>query len=1330
MNTFSRFARSAPARRTALAAWLLAEAAGPAAAGGDPVPPHSFLERGHQAEAKAEETEDKGGEKSGGDNVRLIQFNANWPDVLESVAEQSNSTLIMQDVPPGRFTSAERRKMSRHEAVEILNRKLTVEGFRILENGDYLIVMHERTMRKQYRPTVLPPEDEFGRPLKPAALPEPLAESHGYRRQFDTVRPATAEQPAGGRPRTITADAAEPSRLPAERTGPLRRPSAPEAAAEPQPIVQVAGEATVTVPVRVGRGHAVSIARQVHEAFGRSSELLDAGPSGLPAFRLSGSPIGGTLQVEIDSARDELIITGPKESATAVAGLLRDLDVAPDPTRTPRVVPANAAQLKLAGQLGPLLAQLGNAGQNANPPAAGNVPPNATPVVPQPGRQPMPPGQNPAAEGEIPALIGNLQGDVTVEAVPQLGVLVIRGNQADVDQVLQVIRTLEQLSAGQTPAVELLRLQHVDSIPLAELLTTVYGRLATIRNRGAEAPSQVAVLPVGNPNAVIVVAPEAEIESILDLATQLDQPTDPTAEFQVFRLRHAAATQAATLIEQFYAERPALGTRVKVTSDLRTNSLIVSGRPRDLAEVAELVRRIDRGDSAVVSRMRVFPLQSASAEEIAGVITSAIASVTGPQQAAGGGGAAPAELQVARSAVLEYLDATGAAPQLIRSGLLADVRVTPDPRTNSLLVSADEQSLPLIEALIERLDRPSAAVAELKVFTLENSDATAVVDLLQSLFGTTAAGGNAAAQGVQLAGASDAGSSLVPLRFATDVRTNSVIASGGPEALRVVEAVLLRLDESDVRQRETTVIKLKNAYAPDVAIAINQFLTSQRDLSTINPDLVSNIELLERELIVVPDAQSNSLLVSSTPRYFDEIIRIIEKLDQAPPQVIIQAMLVEVNLDNTDELGIELGFQDSTLFDRSLSAASDLTTLTTTNTSPNGVATSTQNLISRAASPGFLFNSTNPLGNNVTTRPQEVGAQGLSNFALGRANADLGYGGFVFSASSANVNVLLRALSAKRTIQILSRPQIRALDNQVAQIQVGQVVPVVNGVTITSVGGAYPQIIRDNAGLILTIVPRISPDGTVVMEVAAERSAYTGSGVDIFTDATTGNTITAPIKDITTARSTVAVPTGQTIVMGGIITRSDDTIERKLPYIGDIPYLGQLFRYDSTRTQRRELLIFLTPRVIYSDADSELIKQVEADRLHFIEHEAEMIHGPLYAVPPAGPSGPYGPEGPFLPPGDVPPVFGPSGPMPVEGLPLPGAPGDGLAPGIYPPGSSFSPVGPQGNLVTPSGGPPIAAKGPTGRVTQAVATGRLAGTTELAGAVEEPKPPKRFSFGR
>ncbi|MEM9703186.1 MAG: hypothetical protein AAF907_12155, partial [Planctomycetota bacterium] len=281
-------------------------------------------------------------------------------------------------------------------------------------------------------------------------------------------------------------------------------------------------------------------------------------------------------------------------------------------------------------------------------------------------------------------------------------------------------------------------------------------------------------------------------------------------------------------------------------------------------------------------------------------------------------------------------------------------------------------------------------------------------------------------------------------------------------------------------------------------------------------------------------------------------------------------------------------------------------------------------------------------------------------------------------ASSANVSVLLRALSAKRTLHVLSRPQVVVLDQQVARIQVGQDVPIVTGVNIVN-AVVTQDIERDQAGLILQVTPRVSPDGTVFMQVGAERSDFDlGSGVPIFTDSTTGNTVFAPIKNITITDTFVSVPNGQTVVIGGIITSSEAVEERKVPYFGDIPYVGQLFRTDSAVTTRSELLIFLTPRIIYTDADFELVKQVEADRLHYIEHEAEAMHGPLFGVPPSPGQGGYAPglfgPGPCGPELDLPPgaVFE-GGQMLPPGFTAP--PGGGLMPGVLPP-SGFPAPGP------------------------------------------------------
>ncbi len=396
------------------------------------------------------------------------------------------------------------------------------------------------------------------------------------------------------------------------------------------------------------------------------------------------------------------------------------------------------------------------------------------------------------------------------------------------------------------------------------------------------------------------------------------------------------------------------------------------------------------------------------------------------------------------------------------------------------------------------------------------------------------------------------------------------------------------------------VYQLKHAQAEDVAKAISEFFNqsgggaipgADGSVSSISGSSDSSSQR------VVAEKTTNSLLVRGTSEEMATIQRLIEELDRAPREVLVQALLVEVELGNTNEFGVELGLQDSVLFDRSV--VDKIVTISQTTTAPNGTQTTNQNIISQTAAPGFNFNN-QPLGNNIAANPSRVGSQGLSNFGVGRVNGDLGFGGLVLSAGSESVNVLLRALDANFNIDILSRPQVRAVENHEAFIQIGQQVPVVDGVAVTPVGSANPVIRQDQAGIILKVTPRISPDGRVQLDVNAEKSAFNltpGTGVPIFTDATNGNVIEAPIKDITQADTTVSIQSGQTIVLGGMITNDQIVVVRKVPWLGDIPLIGRLFRYDLNQHKRKELLVFLTPVVLEGDGHSEFLKGREASMI-------------------------------------------------------------------------------------------------------------------------------------
>ncbi|HUG89966.1 MAG TPA: secretin N-terminal domain-containing protein [Planctomycetaceae bacterium] len=1283
-----------PLRRLVLAGLVSAAVlAGPAQA--SPPPGMPTVERHDRLEPPMHRADPR--------TVRLNYFNESWVKVLESVAEDSGSTLIKLDLPPGRVTRRDGNRYTRDEAIAILNAELEPLNFRILAKDQYLAVVHRQRARSNYRPRASAEETHAAPDMeRPAPHPSHEPAPQKYRREVHTIaarppRPADpwdnpeAHQPDAG-PQPVQPAAHRHSGPPGGRqVGHTARPIAAEQTA--------AAERPTMTSIRTER-RAADVAKFVYDSLRDRSELIDVGPEGLPAFRVyrtaqghaaavhpadspghSGiaeraapdaprSPADVHFEVGIDTDRNELVLSAVPSQIRGLADLIRKVDQAQlKPGQTIRLVAGGRDPDRIVTRLRPALrtmvAQRDTLAQRS---ANGQRPTNGQPVTQPDPEQPFGPAQPPAGplqpREDFPA--AGVRGDVEIEVLPG-GLLLLRGNLEDVEAVQDLIRRIQELAQGTTPDIELLMIQHVNSEALAELLTQVYDTLNDLRGRGTDLPQTVAFIPIIRPNALLILAPRVELDSILKLAGELDQPLEPGTQFEVFRLKNAIASQVATTVTNLYpapavaapgaAAVAGLAPRVTAIADARTNTLIVRARTRDLAEVTLLVSRLDGEDVESVAQMRVFELRNAVADELAQVITGAMYRVLGtPQvsQAAGQIGVGVGqqvqisqEFQTARSMALEFLTTDGDARRIVRSGILSDIRVTADARTNSLIVTAPAESMQMMAELIRRLDQPTEMVAEIKVFTLENSDASAMITLLQALFQPDQQQQQFGA-GIQVATAADASSGLIPLRFSVDVRTNSVIAVGAAEALRVVEAILLRLDQTDIRQRQNAVIKLRNTPALDIGNAINQFLQSQRDLFQIDPNLITNVELLEREIIAVPEPVSNSIIISATPRYFEEIRTLIERLDAAPPQVIIQALLVEVELTNTDELGVELGFQDDILFNRSTTLAEDLVTISETFTGANQVTQTNQRIISQATTPGFQFNN-QPLGRNVIN-PSQVGSQGLSNFSLGRTNADLGFGGLVLSASSSEVSILIRALSARRTVHVLSRPQITTLDNQAALIQVGQDVPLISSPQINPTTGLLQPLTTTNTfrnvGIIMEVIPRITPDDNIVMEVIATRSNIAAESSPLFTDPSTGTTITSPIFNITTARSTLSVPNGQTIVMGGMITKSDDTIERKVPWLGDLPLLGTAFRYDSTSTRRTELLIFLTPRIIRSDADFELIKQVEAERLHFIEEEAELLHGPLYSVPPvnAGPRG--GAADGYCPPGGAGTV------TPLPGLPI------------------------------------------------------------------------------
>ncbi|MGE0758921.1 MAG: secretin N-terminal domain-containing protein, partial [Pirellulaceae bacterium] len=565
-----------------------------------------------------------------------------------------------------------------------------------------------------------------------------------------------------------------------------------------------------------------------------------------------------------------------------------------------------------------------------------------------------------------------------------------------------------------------------------------------------------------------------------------------------------------------------------------------------------------------------------------------------------GGGTATSTQTRLPSPSLEFMMIDQDGGRLLRGGILSDVIITPDTAINSLIVRAPARSMELVAALIEQLDRLPDVGSQIKVFTIVNGDATSLATTLQTLLGITTTtnqvtqtqgGLGITAQTLQAATAGG-DTSIVPLRIAVDTRTNSIVATGSESDLNVIEVVLTRLDE-EMQRRRLAVIRLRNTPAPNVAAAVTTYLTNQQTLiqqQLLNTQSISAYGRIEREVFVVAEEVSNSLIISASPQYFDEVVNMIQELDIRPPMVLVQVLIAEVRLDNIFEFGAEFGLQDSLVFDRGKALP---------------VVPETPSV------PGFNFGASPlPAYPNARSYQQEtLAGQSITNFALGRTNGALGYGGLVLSAANESISILLRALQDDRRLQVLSRPQIMTMHNQPAYVQVGADVARISETTVTQNNVVISAPDRAT-GIILSILPLINDDGVVVLGVEAERSAVdnTTPGTQIGTD-NNGNPITIPNVNLTRASTTISCTDGQTVVFAGLITNSRNVQLRRVPYLADVPVLGNLFQYQQDTQQRTELLIVMTPYIIRDDADAEMAKLRESERMSWCLSDVISVGG-------------------------------------------------------------------------------------------------------------------------
>jgi type II secretory pathway component GspD/PulD (secretin) len=790
---------------------------------------------------------------------------------------------------------------------------------------------------------------------------------------------------------------------------------------------------------------------------------------------------------------------------------------------------------------------------------------------------------------------------VVLLPLPRFNAILLAAPQSRIADVVKEIKRLDKPNAPQVRPIPF-ALRKASAARVAALLTDFYAQRYPSETA---AQHQIRVTHEDSTNTVFVQAGPADLEEIKDLITRIDSTVSSAInDVRIVYLRNSLAADLSSLLSQAISQ----GVAAPATP---TGPTVVP---------------------AALGAARA-PGAALGAVGLGGAPLGGVAPTPPAATAAGA---------ASKSTTLRFISTRPGIKGSVESGLLEDIHITADPRVNSLILSAPATTMDLLLALIRDLDVPPQARAQVKVFNLHRADAGIMAGMLQQLFlgsggGTGAAapapalGGGAipgaggaaatvapvaatATSGIgipraqfTLGGTTPEGAPLVPLSITTDARSNSLIIAGSPNDLEVAEAIVTRLDDAKIEVRHNDVYRLRNASAADVATTLQNFLT--RSLTVLQQgQQLAAFQEIEENVVVVAEPITNTLLISATPQYYADVMRLIQELDAQPLQVVIQVLIAEVDLSNTDEFGVEVGLQSPVLFSRSIIPADTLigaNGVTYTN-APGGLVppgVTVNNSLNPAAQPGFNFNNVAlPLGNNPVVGPGIVGFQGLNNLGVGRANSS-GLGGFVFSAASNSFNLLIRALKTQGRLDVLSRPQIQTLDNQTALINVGQDIPYVNTSNITATGIISNSILYRPVGVILQVTPRISPDGTVIMRVIPEVSSVANTTISL------GNNQTATAFNTQHVETTVFAQDGETVAIGGLITKHDERHDNKIPWLGDLPYIGALFRYRTQMKMRTELLVILTPRIVRSRFDADRILAEESRKLDWCLKDVLSIHG-------------------------------------------------------------------------------------------------------------------------
>ena len=683
-----------------------------------------------------------------------------------------------------------------------------------------------------------------------------------------------------------------------------------------------------------------------------------------------------------------------------------------------------------------------------------------------------------------------------------MNMLIVIDVESNVSRIVELIDMLD-ISApeGVEQIVTLLQIVHND---VTEIHKTVSELFSNIVLNGK--PPKFKLLIEARLNSLFIVANRETTAEIIELIEQVDVPVEG-ATTTIHELQYSDAAKLIPLITTVFPKT----SSIKILPFAPFNALIIIANPVTTQQIIDLVDQLDipRGNRQI----KLHTLQYASATTLAPLLSKIFAD----KIVAGKG---------------EGKTATGSA-----------VKIIAEPRLNALIIIADRLATDRVLQLIAKLDtvQGTSGETQLKLVTLENTSAKRMAVLLSKIFSDSVVSGKGEGKTAKAS----------PVKIIEEERLNSLIIIAGRLEIEQILSLIKKLDvfqESGKIKSNFKLYHLRHAVAKDMAVMLKEVTGRITEVARKDekpkPEAQNQSKTVDSggqtDISISADEATNSLLIFAPSDAFTTLDQIIIELDVPRMQVYVEALVMEVTLSKSLDLGI--------------------------NWKASGVTSG-----GRVRTGGFP-------GAGAFTGDSAIIAADSSTIGVLNGNT-ISIGGKEFFSFGAFV----KAVQNNNDVNVLANPQLMIINNpqegEIPNINVVSVVPV-SPKTVTSASNITTKEYQyKEVGIKLEIKPQISGENSIRLDISQESSDVVNPGAEAITI----------FKR--TIKTSVIAEDGEIIVLGGLIKEKVARNQNKIPGFGDLPLIGWLFRSKLDQFEKINLLIFIRPTIIRTKKDLEKVNQ-------------------------------------------------------------------------------------------------------------------------------------------